>query len=177
LFVASLLLVASSARATDQTGITEEEAHAIGVNAYLYFYPLISADVTRLWSTNIEAGKEPLKGPMNTFVSAAAYPPGDLKLVVRINFDTLYSFAWLDLTNEPVVVSSPDTHGRYFLLPMIDMWTDVYASPGWRTTGTQAQTFLVIPPGWRPDLREHVVEEFKLPKDTQVVDAPTPLIL
>jgi hypothetical protein len=162
------------ARSTEQTAITEEEAHAIGVNAYLYFYPLISTDVTRLWSTNIEAGKEPLKGPMNTFVSAAAYPPGNLKLVVRINFDTLYSFAWLDLTNEPMVVSSPDTHGRYFLLPMIDMWTDVYASPGWRTTGTQAQTFLVIPPGWRPDLREHVIEEFKLPQDTQLVDAPTP---
>src|ERR1700730_9098738 len=66
--------------------ITEAEAHAIGVDAYLYFYPLISTDITRLTSTNIEAGKEPLKGPMNTFVSAAAYPPGDLKLVVRINF-------------------------------------------------------------------------------------------
>ena len=66
--------------------MTEAEAHAIGVEAYLYFYPLISTDITRLTSTNIEAGKEPLKGPMNTFVSAAAYPPGDLKLVVRINF-------------------------------------------------------------------------------------------
>jgi Protein of unknown function (DUF1254) len=69
-------------------------------------------------------------------------PPGNLKLVVRINFDTLYSLAWLDLTKEPVVVSSPDTNGRYFLLPMLDMWTDVFASPGWRTTGTQAQNFL-----------------------------------
>jgi hypothetical protein len=58
--------------------ITEAEAHAIGIDAYLYFYPLISTDITRLTSTNIEAGKEPLKGPMNTFVSAAAYPPGDL---------------------------------------------------------------------------------------------------
>jgi hypothetical protein len=111
---------------------------------------------------------------MNTFANAAEYPPGNLKLVVRINFDTLYSLAWLDLTKEPVLVSSPDTHGRYFLLPMIDMWSDVYASPGWRTTGTQAQTFLVIPPGWRPDVRARIVEEFKLPKETQVIDAPTP---
>jgi hypothetical protein len=143
------LLAASMAPigAGAQTAITEQEAHAIGVDAYLYFYPLISMDITRQTSTNIEAGKEALKGPMNTFVSGAAYPPGDLKLVVRINFDTLYSLAWLDLTKEPVVVSSPDTNGRYFLLPMLDMWTDVFASPGWRTTGTQAQNFLVIPPG------------------------------
>ena len=157
-----------------QQSVTEQEAHAIGVNAYLYFYPLLSVDITRKQSINVEAGKEMLKGPMNTFSNAPAYPPGDLKLVVRINFDTLYSFAWLDLTKEPVIVSSPDTSGRYFLLPMLDMWTDVFASPGWRTTGTQAQNFLVIPPGWRPDLRDRLTEDFKLPKDIQLIDAPTP---
>src|ERR1017187_9973259 len=169
---------AQSAVAQDSAPkLTEEQAHAIGVDAYLYFYPLISADITRLTSTNIEAGKEPLKGPMNTFSSAAAYPPGDLKLVVRINFDTLYSLGWLDLTKEPVVVSSPDTDGRYYLLPMLDMWTDVFASPGWRTTGTQAQNFLIVPPGWRPDLRDKVIDDFKLPKDTQRIDAPTPYVV
>src|SRR5262249_13966806 len=139
--LAAGLSTAWAAPAATQSAITEEEAHAIGVDAYLYFYPIISADVTRLWSTNIQAGQEPLRGPMNTFVNAEAYPPGDLKLVVRVNFDTLYSFAWLDLTKEPLVMSSPDTQGRYFLLSMMDMWTDVYASPGWRMTGTQAQTF------------------------------------
>jgi hypothetical protein len=45
-----------------QPAITKAEAHAIGVDAYLYFYPLISTDITRLTSTNIEASKEPLKG-------------------------------------------------------------------------------------------------------------------
>ena len=95
---------------------------------------------------------------------------------MRPNFDTLYSIAWLDLTKEPVVVSVPDTDGRYYLLPMLDMWTDVFASPGWRTTGTQAGNFLVAPPGWRPDLRDRFVEEFKLPKDTQRIDAPTPYV-
>jgi hypothetical protein len=73
--------------------ITEEAARAIGVDAYLYFYPLISVDVTRKQSTNIEAGKEFGKGPMNTFVNIPAFPPADLKVVVRINFDTLYSIA------------------------------------------------------------------------------------
>ena len=67
----------------------------------------------------------------------------------------------------------PDTNGRYYLLPMLDMWTDVFASPGWRTTGTQAQHFLVAPAGWRPDLRERFVEEFRLPRETQRIDAPT----
>jgi hypothetical protein len=140
--------LAQSSATGSAPALSEEQAHAIGVDAYLYFYPLITMDITRKQSTNIEPGKEFGKGPMNTFVNIPAYPPADLKLVVRVNFDTLYSIAWLDLTNGPVIVSAPDTGGRYYLLPMLDMWTDVFASPGWRTTGTQASNFLVTPPGW-----------------------------
>ena len=146
--------------------ISEQQVHDIGVNAYLYFYPLLSMDITRLQSTNIEAGKEFAKGPMNTFVNVPAYPPADLKVVVRVNFDTLYSIAWLDLTNEPQVISAPDTDGRFYLLPMLDMWTDVFASPGWRTTGTKAVNFLVTPPGWHGTL----------PKGFAQIAAPTPYV-
>src|ERR1700689_3660811 len=141
------------------------EAHAIGVDAYIYFYPLILMDLTRKQSTNIlmpEFGK----GPMNTFVNVPAYPPADFKGVVRSNFDTLYSIAWLDLTGEPVVVSAPATNGRYYLLPMLDMWTDVFASPGWRTTGTGAADFLVTPPGWTG----------KVPEGLSRIAAPTPYV-
>ena len=80
------------------------------------------------------------------------------------------------MTKEPVVIYAPDTDGRYYLLPMLDMWTDVFASPGWRTTGTKAGTFLVTPPGWRPDLRDRFIDEFKLPKETQRIEAPTPYV-
>ena len=83
---------------------------------------------------------------MNTFVNVPAYPTADMKVVVRPNFDTLYSSGWLDLTKEPVIVSVPDTGGRYYLLPMLDMWTDVFAAPGWRTTGTAAGDYGIVPP-------------------------------
>ena len=155
---------------------SEAEAHSIAVNAYVYFYPLVTMDITRKQSTNVEPDKEIGHAPMNMFANVPEYPPADIKLVVRINFDTLYSVAWLDLTKEPMIVSAPDTGGRYYLLPMLDMWTDVFASPGWRTTGTQAQTYIVVPTGWRPELRDRLIEEFKLPKDTQRIDAPTPYV-
>ena len=149
-----------------QQSATEQEAYAIGVDAYLYFYSLVTMDITRKQSVNTEPGKEFGKGSMNMFVSIPAYPPADLKVVVRINFDTLYSIAWLDLTKEPLVVSAPDTHGRFYLLPMLDMWTDVFASPGWRTTGTQAQNFLVTPPGWNGTVSDSISR----------INAPTPYV-
>jgi hypothetical protein len=156
--------------------ITEQEARAIGADAYVYFYSLVTMDISRKQFTNIEPGKEFGKGPMNMFVSVPEYPPADFKGVVRSNFDTLYSIAWLDLTKEPMIVSAPDTGGRYYLLPMLDMWTDVFASPGWRTTGTMAATYIVTPPGWRPDLRDRFIDEFRLPKDTRRIEAPTPYV-
>jgi hypothetical protein len=146
--------------------ITEEAAHAIGVDAYVYLYPLLSMDITRKQFTNIEPGKELGKGPMNMLVSVPEYPPADFKGVVRPNFDTLYSIAWLDLTKEPLVISAPDTAGRFYLLPMLDMWTDVFAAPGWRTTGTREGNFLVTPPGWTGTVPEGFTR----------IDAPTPYV-
>ena len=146
--------------------ITEQEAHAIGVDAYIYLFPLVIMDISRKQFTNIEPGKEFGKGPMNMFVSAPEYPPANFKGVVRSNFDTLYSVAWVDLTKEPMVISAPYTGGRYYLLPMLDMWTDVFASPGWRTTGTQAGNFLLTPPGWSGTV----------PAGMARISAPTPYV-
>jgi hypothetical protein len=149
-----------------QSGITSEQAHSIGIDAYTYFYPLLTMDITRRQFTNIEPGKEIGKGPMNMFVNVPEYPPADFKGVVRSNFDTLYSIAWLDLTKEALVISAPATDGRFYLLPMLDMWTDVFASPGWRTTGTHAGNFLVTPPGWSGTVPEGFAQ----------LPAPTPYI-
>ncbi len=164
------LIVASSAVfplvSQAQSKITAEEAHAIGVDAYVYFYPLLTMDITRKQFTNIEPGKEFGKGPMNMFVSVPEYPPANFKGVVRPNFDTLYSIAWLDLTKEPLVIAAPDTAGRFYLLPMLDMWSDVFASPGWRTTGTDAAQFLVTPPGWTGTV----------PAGLNHLPAPTPFV-
>jgi len=157
LAAALLLSPASLSSASAASSLAEEEANAIAVEAYTYLYSLVTMDLTRLQFTNVEEAKG-FEGPMNVFVNVPAYPTAEMRTVVRPNFDTLYSSAWLDLTKEPMVVSVPDTDGRYYLLPMLDMWTDVFASPGWRTTGTSAQTFLITPPGWTGTVPDGVTE-------------------
>ena len=59
---------------------------------------------------------------------------------------------WFDVSKEPLLISVPDSGGRYYLLPMLDMWTDVFASPGKRTTGTNAQLLALAGPGWQGQL-------------------------
>ncbi|HKN28004.1 MAG TPA: DUF1254 domain-containing protein [Roseiarcus sp.] len=153
-------------KAPAATAITPQEAHDIAVEGYLYFYPLVTMDVTRRVAINVPAGVKPGLGPPNAFSSFKEYPDADFRTVVRPNFDTLYSSAYLDLREGPVIVSAPDTGGRYYLLPMLDMWTDVFAVPGKRTSGTNAASWAVVPPGWVG----------ALPADMSRIDAPTPWV-
>jgi hypothetical protein len=162
--IASVSLAMTSARSADS--VAEQDAYEIGVEAYTYLYPLVLMDATRRQAVNVEAGKVIGRGPMNVFTHVPIFPPADFRDVVRPNFDTLYSIGWLDLTKEPMVVTAPDTQGRFYLLPMLDMWTDVFASPGKRTTGTLAGRFAVVPPHWNG----------KLPQGVQRIDAPTPYV-
>ncbi len=138
--------------AAPSADMSEQEAYAIAKDAYVYAYPMMLTYTTLRKLSNFA---EPIPGdtfgPPNQFHHALAYPNADDKIVVRTNVDTLYSAATLDLKSEPQVLSVPATD-RYFMLPMLSLWSDVFAVPGTRTTGrSTARDFLVVGPQWRGD--------------------------
>jgi hypothetical protein len=137
--------------------LTEEEAFKTATDAYVYGYPLVTMEMTRRVMTNV-ATVEAMRMPMGQFGSAREYPSAAFRDVTAPNADTLYSVAWLDLAKEPYVLSLPDEDGRYYLMPMLSGWTDVFEVPGKRTTGTKAQKYAITGPGWKGKLPEGVTE-------------------
>jgi hypothetical protein len=133
------------------------EAVPLGVEAYIYGYPLVTMEMTRRVMTNVP---EPhgTRAPMGQFVRMREYPSAAFRDVTAPNADTLYTTAWLDVGKEPWVLSLPDAHDRYYLFPMLDGWTDVFQVPGKRTTGTGPQAYAITGPGWKGSLPEGVKE-------------------
>jgi len=139
----------------------ELEAREIAIDAYVYAYPLITMEITRRVMTNVEK-PEGSKAPMGQWARLRNYPAVDDHSVTAPNADTLYTLTWLDLSKEPWIVSIPDMKDRYFLMPMLDGFTNVFEVPGKRTTGTKAQKYAVTAPGWTGTLPAGVTQ-YKAP--------------
>src|SRR5262245_17481821 len=150
-------LTATAVGRAEAAKLTEAEAAKLGVDAYVYGYPLITMELTRRVVTNVSEPKG-AHAPMGQFANLREYPNASFRDVTAPNADTLYSSAFLDLGKEPYVLSLPDEAGRYYLMPMLSGWTDVFQVPGKRTTGTKAQTYAITGPGWKGMLPAGVKE-------------------
>ncbi|MGH7131359.1 MAG: DUF1254 domain-containing protein [Phycisphaerales bacterium] len=141
--------------------LTPDEARQIAVDAYIYGYPLVTMDWTRRVMTNVSQ-PEGTRAPMGHLVRLREYPNASFRDVTAPNADTLYTTVWLDVANEPWVLSLPDMNDRYYLMPMLDGWTNVFQVPGKRTTGTGPQTYAITGPGWKGALPAGI-KEYKSP--------------
>jgi hypothetical protein len=142
--------------------LTPKEAQTIAEDAYVYGYPLVTMELTRRSLTNV-ARPNGKSAPMGSFVNIPKYPAASDKRVTAPNADTLYSIAWIDVGKEPYILHVPDEHGRYYLMPMLDGWTDVFADPGKRTTGTAAADFAITGPGWNGTLPPGIKAAYQSP--------------
>lgn len=110
--------------------------------AYLFGYPLVMMEVTKQHQMLIGTSA------MNRFNHAKRFPDPGFNGVVSPNIDTLYSISHFDLRREPLVMEIPDTSGRFYMLQIMDAWSNVVISPGTRTIGTAPKRYLVAGPDW-----------------------------
>ncbi len=111
--------------------------------AYIYLYPLVLTELTR------ESMVESKGYPLNNFRHEQLFPDHTFRNVVKPNNDTLYSTAWLDLSLEPLVLDVPDMEDRQYVIPFMDAWTNVFATVGTGSTGSQSGSYVLVGPSWQ----------------------------
>ena len=154
--------------AEEKTNLTDEQIIRTLRDAYEFGFPLIVMYTTQQVGTNVDKiyNHGRIAAPINQMSSATQFPDDKFRDVVRPNNDTYYSTAFLDLKNEPMVLQIPNTNGRYALFPMLDAWTNVFFSPGKRTTGTDAQNYLITGLAWSGEV----------PANMKQVKSPTNMV-
>ncbi|MEV0119279.1 DUF1254 domain-containing protein [Streptomyces sp. NPDC050844] len=122
------------------------ELQALAAEAYVYGSPMVlGLDEVDRFTRKGMGSVAP--APFNEFSHAGALA-GPRDSFVSVNNDTLYSVAQIDLSGGPLLLTVPDTGGRYYVLQFVDAWTNNFAYVGRRATGTGAASFLLTPPGW-----------------------------
>jgi hypothetical protein len=137
--------------------LTEDEAFELGVSAYIYGYPLLVMDSLRRVMTNVVTPQGTLS-PMGRFAHHRRFPGALDRTIAGASLDTLYSLAWLDLSRGPYVLHVPDVADRFYMMPILDGWTEVIGNPGTRTTGGKAGDYAVTGPRWTGELPAEVQE-------------------
>ena len=141
-------------RSTRPVGLSDGDASAIAREVYLYAYPLVLMDVTRCQLTSAGATRLLGAAPPNRFAHARGLAGPAVRALVRPDVDALASSAWLDLAEEPVVLSLPATE-RSFVLTMSSMWSEVFRVLGTRPPGRDtARSFAVVGPRFHDELPE-----------------------
>lgn len=121
----------------------------LAIQAWIYGYPLLTAAATKETMTAVPARDDDRRAaPTNQFVYMRRTPDASFTEVVSPNADTLYSSAWLDLSEEPLVLTLPDFGDRFWMVPILTAWSDVFAVPGKRHHGSTAGPFLIAGPSW-----------------------------
>jgi hypothetical protein len=141
--------------------LAEDSSGLLGTakDAYIWGFPLVyTVQLLRL-------AKE-RNAPVNQFVlSTRLSTPADK--VAGPNVDTLYGFAWLNLSREPQILHVPDTKGRYYSIQLVDAYGNTFTYVGRRVTGTAAGRYAIVGPHWNGSV----------PSDVKKINAPTDHVL
>lgn len=142
---------ASSAASTSGTtaAADTEGQWALLSEAYRYLYPLVLMNSTMKSSTNTESADNAGHAPVNQLIHSQHLATSDSKLVVTPNVDTVYTQAWLDLSEEPMLYVKPETD-RFFQVQVLDAWTNT------PTVLKEAGTYLLTTPDWTGTVPDNV---------------------
>lgn len=149
----------------------EEYAYTIGMQAYIFGYPWIFlTKIKYQWVAVTPENPESTPNmPLNHFWHSRNIITSDYRDGGAPNNDTLYSMTWLDLSEEPIILSHGNMGDRYFTFEIASMTSDNFAYVGTRTTGSKAGNFAIAGPDWNGELPEGVEKLESSPTNSVVI--------
>jgi hypothetical protein len=150
-----LVLLPGTAQGATTPGAVD--AIKIATEAYIYGYPLVTFDMARRQQTNV-AAPDAEHAPMGQMIRMRSYPAVDNHCCAAPNADTLYTEAWLDVSKEPWIFGIPDMGDRYYIMPMLSGWSEVFKVAASNTTGGKPQVYAITGPGWSGALPKGVIQ-------------------
>lgn len=159
LFISILALMAMTFfSCNQQEKITPEQAKEIAKEAYVYGFPMV-VNYKTMYNYTLNEKSPEYKGAFNEkSCEARVFTPDD-KAVVTPNSDTPYCMFWIDIRNEPIVLSVPEIEAdRYYSFQLIDLYTHNFAYLGTLSTGNKAGNYLVAKSGWKGEIPKGITD-------------------
>ncbi len=130
------------------SNVTPTELRAIAEEGYIYGLPLVM-NYAIMNEYAVDPNSSQFKAPFNQIKNLARVFTYKDTAVVTANSDTPYSFLWLDLRAEPIVISVPAvSEDRYYSVMLADGHTYNYGYIGSRATGNKAGNYMIVGPDW-----------------------------
>ena len=114
--------------------------------AYVYAFPMVDNYET-LYKQAVDTTSHDYRAPLNVLSNASTVATPEDKFVVTPNSDTPYSYLWMDLRAEPMVVTMPKIEkNRYYTGQLVDLYTFNFAYLGTRSYGNDGGKFVIAGP-------------------------------
>jgi hypothetical protein len=124
------------------------QTKAIAEEGFIYGLPIVM-NYAVMYAYAIDRNSGQFKAPFNQIHSEARVYTYEDTAVVTPNSDTPYSFLWMDLRAEPMVLSVPAVEKRrYYAVQLEDGNTFNFGYIGSRATGNEAGDYMVVGPDW-----------------------------
>jgi len=148
LAVAATAFAAGSGPAIAEEAVTPDEAKAIAEEAAIYGLPMLM-NYSVLYQYAVDESSSQYKAPFNQIENQASLISPKDTAVVTPNADTVYSFVWMDLRAEPMVLCVPEIEkSRYYSIQLINLYTYNFGYIGTRATGNGAGCYAIAGPEW-----------------------------
>jgi hypothetical protein len=145
----------------------EELAYTTGVQAFIYSYPLLHVNQFRYMFGSPDSPR--FSGPANQLNHSRKLASSQEATAASPNNDTLYTLAFIDLSEQPVRMDTPEMGDRYYTVQLSDFYASNFGDIGTRHNGGARGKYLIVGPEWQGNIPSDITQVYRSPTPWAIV--------